>query len=268
LARQLQNPQYITTALNNLGNVHLSQAARSQYEAEVADKEGDSSEQQRLTQQAEQQRTAARSMFEQAVQTSQTLSGVAHAQALLNLNRLLVQTSRTDQATIARNQTAIQEILNALPASRDKAYLLINLADILPERSREAPLKLALQTAQTVGDRRAESFALGSLGEFYRATQQTAIALNTLQQAQLAAQQVNAAESLYRWQWQTGRLLKAIGQEQNALLAYQQAIATLQSIRGDLLAANTDVQFDFRDTVEPVYRETMQLLLEPQVVPI
>ncbi|HEY9906511.1 MAG TPA: CHAT domain-containing protein, partial [Thermosynechococcaceae cyanobacterium] len=73
-----------------------------------------------------------------------------------------------------------------------------------------------------------------------------------------------AAESLYRWQWQTGRLLKAIGQEQNALLAYQQAIATLQSIRGDLLAANTDVQFDFRDTVEPVYRETMQLLLEPQ----
>ena len=38
---------------------------------------------------------------------------------------------------------------------------------------------------------------------------------------------------------------------------------TLESVRGDLLAINTDVQFNFRDNVEPLYRELVDLLLQP-----
>jgi CHAT domain-containing protein len=64
------------------------------------------------------------------------------------------------------------------------------------------------------------------------------------------------------WEWQAGRIFKALRQEDNAIKAYERAIATLESIRGDILIANRDVQFDFRDTVDPIYREFVELKLE------
>jgi CHAT domain-containing protein len=124
-------------------------------------------------------------------------------------------------------------------------------------------LKKALSVARNINDRRAESFALGSLGQIYQSVGQTSAAMKLTQQAQLAAGQANAPDSAYRWQWQAGRLLKAAGKTKDAIASYEQAIATLQSIRSNLVAINTDLQFDFRDSVEPVYRELMQLLLEP-----
>ena len=44
--------------------------------------------------------------------------------------------------------------------------------------------------------------------------------------------------------------------------AYQQAIASLQLIRGDLATANEELQIDFQLEVEPVYRQLIELLLE------
>jgi CHAT domain-containing protein len=59
-----------------------------------------------------------------------------------------------------------------------------------------------------------------------------------------------------------GADFKATGAKEQAIAAYEQAIATLQSIRGDIVAANQELQFDFREQVEPVYRELMELLLD------
>ena len=50
--------------------------------------------------------------------------------------------------------------------------------------------------------------------------------------------------------------------ESVASAVYEQAIGTLQSICEDIVAANQDLQFDFRDAVEPVYRELIALLLD------
>lgn len=76
------------------------------------------------------------------------------------------------------------------------------------------------------------------------------------------AQQDGAGDSLYRWQWQAGRIHKASGRIADAALSYQQAIATLQTIRSDIVLADKDLQFEVRDEVEPVYRDLMTLLLE------
>lgn len=40
------------------------------------------------------------------------------------------------------------------------------------------------------------------------------------------------------------------------------AYQTRQSLRSDLVAINTDVQFNFTETVEPVYRHLVSLLLQ------
>ena len=121
-------------------------------------------------------------------------------------------------------------------------------------------LQQAIASATEIADDRAKSFALGSLGQVYELLQDPQQAIALTQQAQLVAQQVNASDSLYRWQWQMGRLLRQ-ADPQRAIAFYKQAVATLKSIRGDIVAASRDLQFDFRDSVEPVYRELIELLL-------
>jgi CHAT domain-containing protein len=75
----------------------------------------------------------------------------------------------------------------------------------------------------------------------------------------------NASDIAYRWHWQLGRLLKQQGDIAGAILAYDAAIDELQVLRNDLATVNRDVQFSFRDSVEPVYRQSVELLLQSQI---
>ena len=171
---------------------------------------------------------------------------------------------------------ALLRQLAAAPDSQDKAFGYINLAlQTLPRLSRAtaplpspaqvrqatALLQSARTVAQAIQDRRAESFALGLLGQVDELTRQYPAAIARTQQAQFLAQAVNAADSLYRWQWQSGRILVSMGDTRAAIAAYEQAIGTLQTLRTDLIIANRELQFDFRDAIEPVYRELIGLLL-------
>lgn len=48
-----------------------------------------------------------------------------------------------------------------------------------------------------------------------------------------------------------------------AIASYQQSIKTLQSLRLDIASINLDQQFSFQESVEPAYREEIELLLHP-----
>ncbi|NJR64848.1 MAG: CHAT domain-containing protein [Leptolyngbyaceae cyanobacterium CRU_2_3] len=74
---------------------------------------------------------------------------------------------------------------------------------------------------------------------------------------------INATDMTYRWQWQLGRVLTQQQQREPAIAAYAAAIDTLRLLRSDLTAINPDVQFSFRESVEPVYRQFVGLLLQP-----
>ena len=282
IARQLDSPDFIATSLNNLGNLYISRFQRYGYQAKTAQVTGDDTENARLTQLAEQEMAAARSAFEESLRETQPVGGITYIKTLLNLNRFLEQLPSPDWVAIRRNRKQLLALVETLPDSRDKAYVLINLAQSFRHHasageqesrgvegqassSLDAPmlLKEAVSIARNIGDRRAESFALGGLGQIYQSAGQSSDAMELTQQAQMVAGQANAIDSAYRWQWQAGRLLKATGKRKDAIASYEQAITTLQSIRSNLVAINTDLQFDFRDSVEPVYRELMQLLLEP-----
>ncbi|MEH2395762.1 MAG: hypothetical protein V7K21_30340 [Nostoc sp.] len=125
-------------------------------------------------------------------------------------------------------------------------------------------LSPAIEQARSLQDQRTESYALGILAEVYEQTQQWSDAQNLTQQALLMAQAINAQDIGYRWQWQLGRLLKAKGDTEGAIAAYNEAVNSLQYIRNDLAAVNSEVKFSFRDEVEPVYRELVDLLLQPE----
>ncbi|NJR39612.1 MAG: CHAT domain-containing protein [Leptolyngbyaceae cyanobacterium CSU_1_4] len=190
-------------------------------------------------------------------------------QANLNQFRVLVQTQKS--ATALQLLPTIQTQLN-LPVSRATLYARINLSRSLMQLARQdaseldteaiaAVLTPAIQQAQSLGDRRTEAYALGSLGSLYEQTQQWTAAKSLTEQALFMAQAVNATDIAYQWQWQLGRVLKAENNREEAIAAYQAAFETLQALRNDLLAVSSTLQFSFRESIEPVYREYVELLL-------
>ena len=81
-------------------------------------------------------------------------------------------------------------------------------------------------------------------------------------QALTLAQGSRAEIAIYQWQWQLGRILDAQGDTDGAIAAYTQALESLQKLRVDLIAASPDVRFSFREEIEPVYRQLVDLLLK------
>ena len=75
-----------------------------------------------------------------------------------------------------------------------------------------------------------------------------------------------APEIAYRWQWQIGRIDKERGNREKALVAYKAAFNNLQLLRSDLVTLNQEIQFSFREQVEPVYRQLAELLLQSEAV--
>lgn len=122
---------------------------------------------------------------------------------------------------------------------------------------------VALNQAQTLGDRQAEANAYGYLATTYQQTGQWQEAQQLTEQALQGLFTFDNPELVYLWQWQLGRLYQLQNRPQEAIAVYTSAWEILQSLRQDLVATNPDVQFNFRDRVEPVYRELVDLLLQP-----
>ncbi|MFB2891544.1 CHAT domain-containing protein [Aerosakkonemataceae cyanobacterium BLCC-F50] len=125
-------------------------------------------------------------------------------------------------------------------------------------------LTTSLQQSRSLKDRQAESYSLGKLAELYALIGKTLESSNLTKQALALSQAVNAADISYRWQWKLGQQLKTQDDAKGAIAAYNSALETLKSLRGDLVAVNPnnpDVQFSFRESVEPVYRELVELLI-------
>ncbi|MGM3305796.1 CHAT domain-containing protein [Anabaena sp. WFMT] len=189
---------------------------------------------------------------------------ITQIQAQTNQFYLLINNGELQKAENIWIQ--IQANLAKLSANRSTIYARINLAQNLVklENKKNESAKLlatALQQAKSLNDQKAQSYALGYLGKLYEQTQQWSNAQQLTEQALQIAQAINAPDVAYQWQWQLGRILKSQGAIKPATDAYQVAFTTLKSLRSDLVAVNTDIQFSFRETVEPVYREYVELLL-------
>lgn len=203
-----------------------------------------------------------------------------NVQAQLKSLSLLIETQQ--KSAVEDLLPKIQSQLSQLPPSRVKVYAQIDLAKNLMEMwsggtqeggtqslfSISNPsdiaqsLATAAQQARSLGDQRAEAYALGNLGQLYEQTQQWSSAQELTQKALMLSQAINAPDVAYHWQWQLGRILNAQGKTTNSISAYSEAVNTLQALRNDLLAVSPDVQFSFRESVEPVYRQFVSLLLQ------
>jgi CHAT domain-containing protein/outer membrane protein assembly factor BamD (BamD/ComL family) len=246
IAKQSRHDGLAATALNNLGNLA---AAQGKYpDANAA-------------------------YLESAALAKRANNGSLVATAKINAATASIQDKQYKEAK-GRLDEAAEEIQSLKP-SQDVAMGLINIglgyADLraaLPE-ARDGLLLLAHRKlseagsmADGLGDRRSGSYAWGHLGRLYEEENRYEEALQLSRRAIFAAQQINAPESLYRWEWQTGRLLAKQGNVDDAINAYRRAVRTLQSIRPELSISYGATRVSFRETVGPVYFELVDLLLK------
>ncbi|HBY76636.1 MAG TPA: hypothetical protein DEG47_06450 [Cyanobacteria bacterium UBA11148] len=249
ISEKLQSPEAVATTLLSLGNTTRSQ----------------------------QQPETALDFYQRAAEMSPLIS--LQVQAQLNQLSLLIDQDQESKAKAII--PIIESLLTELPPSQTAVYAQINLArsKIKLENRRATEfatrptsdaqasiandLVTAVKQAQNLGDKRAETYAIGSLGGLYEQNQRWDEARSLTEKALLIAQGINASDITYQWQWQLGRIVKKQGDRQGAIAAYTQSIKTLKSLRSDLVAISSDAQFSFRESVEPVYRELVDLLLQP-----
>lgn len=128
-------------------------------------------------------------------------------------------------------------------------------------RSMAQLLSRAAQQAETLADPRSQSYAIGILGQLYEQSNQVQNALTLTRQAIQLAQPLQSPDLLAQWLWQQGRLLAQEQDNRQARASYSSAFEHLEALQQDLVSMGPDLQFSFRQEVEPAYRQYVQLLL-------
>jgi len=203
----------------------------------------------------------------------QSGNGLKLAQALCNAALAAARAGEHRRAD-ELNAKALAEIA-PLGATRAKAFLLLTAgqtdrqiqADGSGQRlllRAHASFEQALKLAGQLEDPGLESYALGYLAQLYEQDGQREAALGLTRRAAFAAQAAQRPEALYRWEWQQGRILKALGETKSATEAYRRAVQTLEPIRSDVslgLSTAGDHQ-SFREAQGPLFLELADLLLQ------
>jgi tetratricopeptide (TPR) repeat protein len=234
VAKRLQSPRDESAASLSLGNTLRS----------LAEREKDN----RIT--SSQKTKQALEYYKEAFQLS--ASPIVRTQAQVNKLSLLLDRNNWSEAQQLWPQ--IQSQLAQLTPSRSGIYAQINFAhnflklsdrkDFTPPENFQVPtasdiaiiLNRAGEQANILGDKRADSYALGTLGVLYEQNKNWPAAEKLTQQAVFIAESINAPNIAYLWHWQLGRIFRAKGDTQQAILAYKAAYNTLESLRRELVA--------------------------------
>lgn len=211
---------------------------------------------------------AAALSYQQAEEIAPTITQKLQA----NLNYLNLLRAEDSPSKFQKLYATIKQDLNKLTLSNSSVEIRINLADILlkipanntiifPREIAEI-LTPAIQGARTLRTPKIESYSLGTLGKLYEQNQQWQAAEKITEEALWIAQKIQALDLIARWQWQFGRILTNQSRKHEAISAYTQAVNSLQRLRNDFVNIDRNVQFSFTETVEPVYRELVRLLVQ------
>jgi CHAT domain-containing protein/tetratricopeptide (TPR) repeat protein len=210
--------------------------------------------------------------FEQAERS--TTNPTEQLQSRLSQLQLLIeqgQSADSGKLAIAISRQ-IQQQLQDLEPSRTSLYTAINFvatlndlenpSQLVASKDLAALMSKVVKSARQIQDASAEAYALNQWGQLYERTQQFAEAQTVTEKSLQIARNLQADNIISQSAWQMGRIAKQQNQRSRSIAYYQEAVKSLQAIRADLIAVNQDLQFSYRESVEPVYRELVELLVE------
>ena len=178
----------------------------------------------------------------------------------------LIRAIKAEFARLPINRANIDRQINF-------AYSLIQLAyppnaneiaNVLDKTEITQLIEKIIEQAKAINYPKARSYALGLRGKIAEEQENWLDAREYTEKALLLSQRLNIPETSYLWQWQIGRIDRALGETQLAIADYFQAVELLRFLSKDIAAIDPQVQYSFRDGVEPVYRELVSLLLIEQ----
>ncbi|WP_152592805.1 CHAT domain-containing protein [Nostoc sphaeroides] len=242
-----------------------------------------------------------KSKAQNALKFYQELAGrkqnVLPLQAKINQLSLILEIEKWKSIVILENPTTneyLKTLVNSLLSRPERfesfpaiesIYAQLNIAQSLVQidqdiqlkqlffSRKDNPLSISLllankanTLAQKLNNNRAESYALGTIATIYNSLGKTLEATQYFEKAMGLAQSVQAWDIAYEWQWQLGRLYRVLGKVDKANQVYESAINSLEQVRGNLLGVNPEIQFNFKDKVEPIYHEYMELLFSQDEV--
>ena len=194
-ARAINAPSILAATLNNLGNL--------------------------LTQERK---------YDQAIKTYSESANLAHVSknpqlaAKASVNSAIAASEMGDTGKVEAMLLASQTYLEKTADDHKKAFTLISLGKIAqrllinhPNPSRWQSFvyhayKQAAAIGENISDARVVSYATGYLGGLYLEEQRYKEASQLTRQAIFSIANTQSPEILFRWQWQTGRILKAKGE--------------------------------------------------------
>ncbi|MBF2015490.1 MAG: CHAT domain-containing protein [Rivularia sp. T60_A2020_040] len=274
---------------NSLGNVYLGKAQLWSFYADSA-KKSELPKFDDIALEAQEFYQDARNNFQNSYQIAVKQNNKpAQMGVLINLIKVDFRSQKLNlfpnNKLQLRNQidykTPAIALLDELPDSPQKVFATIDLANLSADENITSPLRCptkeqlsngevitllnkAIKTGNNIKDSRSESFALGAAGHFYECQKDYKKALELTREALLVADyKLQAQDSLYLWEWQQARLLEKTGNQSETIsAAYERAFQTLEKIRSDIITADRDLQLDFRDVIQPLYRKLASLKLE------
>ena len=275
IARRLNNPFVLAEVLNHWGNLFIIE-----YDYEGALSHFDEA----LTLLWDYQRVAGDSIESNTLAELETWSGkllINRAQAIF-LQEVEFSKFMANKPNFRASLTALNLAWGATQNKWSSAYQqvfglisLSQLAHKIQQQLAKPSIQLSNMSTKTLIKARdlailldnatAKAYSYGYLGHCYEQNHRYRDALQLTRQALFFAGQTQESLLLsYLWQWQLGRIFKAQGHQQKAIVAYQQAIKHFQPVRTKLITTGyvNLMEIDFREKVAPIYFELADLLLQ------
>lgn len=190
------------------------------------------------------------------------------ATALANSAIPLHKLGKTDEAIHVLSQA--QNSIAALEPSVRKTELSLKTLDskIYLEKELNRPVVSSrdlqkLQEITATSNPTHQSYGWGYMGAIAIVRNRPAEAVKLNNKAiEIAMMLPNEPQLAYQWQHQQGRAYKSLGQPKLAIESYRNSVDNINKIRADLVAYSSDRQYSFKESLEPIYRELVDLLTD------
>ncbi len=196
--------------------------------------------------------------------------GARTMQARINVNLMKSVLTMGNVERLSEASVRLESLLTEIPNDIEKAEILIAVANEYRRAfwyfnlnkqwmlNAHNHLQDAGRIARQNGDLRLLSYARGYLGRLYEDDKALDTALSLSREAAFHANSIQAYESAYLWEWQIGRIQKKLGNTTKSVESYEQAIATLEHVRQDLIDGSP---YTFHQKIQPLFSELSDTLL-------
>jgi len=207
------------------------------------------------------------SEYYEAAATSAARADRADLEARARLNVLRAKLDSKDLGGFERQISLVEPIIEKVSAPHARRALYLGLGDMyrrgitefgFPDAWLEQAFAAFSKAMEGTSNPSELGFANGFMGRLYEDFGRYEEALTLTRKAIFHAQQVSANEQVYRWEWQSGRILRAMNRMEDSQSAYQRAVYELNEVKSNFALGSRRT---FNQLVSPVYTQYADVML-------